>query len=130
MIYQIDVEAVAPVYPTEDADRVRQAILALFPNADVEEGHGELIGRAHSVDRLGEMLADQRILETARGELLGGIEGDTVSFSVKKQAASAGVVNFALDEPAELGDIAVSIRVERPTPRRFVEDLTAPGDGG
>ncbi len=126
MIYRIDIEVVAPVYPTEDDDRVVAAIEAIFPNAEIDRHPGELIATAHSVDRFGELLAKQRIMETARATLLGGIEGDVVSFSLNKQAALANVVNFAIEDGAELGIIDVRIEVEQPTPQAFVEDFTAP----
>lgn len=126
MIYRIDVEAVTPVNPTEDPERVAAAVEAVFPDADIDHGTGELVARTHSIDRLGELLAKQRIRETARTTLLAGVEGDTIAFTLSKQAAYVGVVNFALEDPAELGDIAVRIRVEQPDPSRLVEWLTAP----
>lgn len=127
MIYRIDVEAVGPVNPTEDPTAVRQAIGSLLPDADIEHGHGEIVGRGHSIDRLTELFAKQRIQETARAALLESIDGDTIAFTVSKQAAHAGVVNFALDEPAELGDISVSIRVDQPSPTHLVETMTSTG---
>lgn len=126
MIYRIEAEVVAPVNPTEDPERVARAIRSVFPNADIEEGHGELVATAHAVDRLAELLETQRIQETARATLMDCIEGDTIAFAISKQAALAGVVTFALDEPAELGDIHVRIRVEQPAPDQLVEAMTAP----
>lgn len=128
MMYKIDIEAVAPVYPTEDPERVATAIRSIFPNAETEHTDGEIVAEAHSVDRLGELLAKQRIMETARASLLNGIEGEVVSFSLSKQAALANVVNFAIEDGAELGAIFVRIRVDQPSPKRFIEELTAPTD--
>ncbi|MFP4590337.1 MAG: RNA-binding domain-containing protein [Halobacteriales archaeon] len=124
MIYRIDVEVVAPVHPTEAADRVADAIRRLFPNAEVERREGEVLARTHSVDALGEALARQRIREAARSRLLAAIDGDTIAFTLDKQAAAAGVANFGVEPPGELGDLAVSIRVEQPDPARLVDWLT------
>lgn len=127
MIYRIEIEAITPVRPTEDPDRVDEAITSIFPTAEIEHAHGEARATAHSIDQFAELLARQRILETARAHLLERIEGDTVAFRLKKQAALAGVVNFALEDASELGDIAVRIRIEEPSPDHFIEELTRPG---
>lgn len=127
MNYRVEVEVVAPVRPTEDPERVAEAVHNLFPRADVEPADGELIARTHSLERLSESLSRQRILETARSRLLDSIEGDTISFTLDKQAAAAGVANFGLERPGELGDLAVAIRVREPDPVRLVEWLTGEG---
>ncbi len=130
MIYRVDVEVVAPVRPTEEADRVAAAVHQLFPAAAVEHGEGELIATSHSLDQLAEAFARQRIQEAARSHLLNGLEGDTITFTLDKQAAAAGVANFGLDHPGELGPLSVAIRVEQPDPVRLVDWLTgAAADG-
>lgn len=125
-IYRIDVEVVAPVKPTEDPEYVAQAITELFPNVEITHTTGELIGRTHTVDRFVDLLAKQRIQDTARTILHESIDGDSIVFSLNKQAAFVGVVNFAIDDPPELGDIVVSIRVEQPDPHHFVEAIVNP----
>lgn len=127
MIYRIEIEVAAPVNPTEDPDLVEAAITELFPTATVESRDGELVGRAHSIDRFAELLAKQRILDTARSRLNDAIVGDTIRFRLKKQAARAGVINFALDGPDELGDLRVTIDIEQPSPAELVDAMTAPG---
>lgn len=126
MIYRIEIEVIAPVEPTEDPEEVEAAIFELFPSATIERDEGRLIATAHSIDRFSEHLARQRILDTARTQLLKSRAGDTLRFRLKKQAAHAGVVNFALDDPDELGDLIVSIHVEQPSPEEFIEAVTAP----
>jgi predicted RNA binding protein with dsRBD fold (UPF0201 family) len=130
MIYSIDVEITAPVRDTEVAERVADAIANVFPNADVEQGHGEVVAETHSVEEFSELLHRQEILDTARGEFLGGRRGDTLSFSLKKQAAFQGVVNFSVGNPDELGDIAVRIRVNDPTVEEFVDHVAPPTEDG
>jgi len=129
-VYRIDVEVTAPVHDTEVTDRVADAITNVFPNADVESRPGELVATTHTLDRLAERLREQEILDTARRQLLENRRGDTVTFRLKKQAALEGVVNFAVGDPAELGDLHVSVRVHEPDVETFVESLAPPTEDG
>lgn len=126
--HEIEVEVTAPVYPTELPERVADAITTLFPQAEIEELPGELVARTHTVARLAERLREQAIVDTARDEFRRGIEGDTFAFRLKKQAATEGVVNFAVGGPAELGDLHVRVRVHEPSVERFIDEL-APRTG-
>ena len=130
MIYSIDVQITAPVADTEIADRVATAITNIFPGADVEERHGEVVAEAHSLDHFSELLHRQEILDTARGEFFGSRRGNTVAFDLKKQAAFEGVVNFAVGNPDELGDIHVRVRVEEPSVEEFVDHVAPPTEEG
>jgi predicted RNA binding protein with dsRBD fold (UPF0201 family) len=129
MIHGIDVEITTPLYPTEVRDRVEDAIHELFPGTNIEERHGELIAETHSLERFGEQLEEQNIVPTARTVFFQGLEGDTFRFALKKAAAFEGVVNFAVGNPDELGDIHVSVRVENPDPEAFI-DYLAPSEAG
>lgn len=124
--YRIDVEVTAPVNPTELSDRVREAITRVFPEAEVAERPGELVGRARAMDHFADRLREQAIVDTARDVLLAGVEGDAFAFSLKKQAAYEGVVNFAVGNPDELGDIHVRVRVEAPSVEAVIDRLVRP----
>lgn len=126
MIYRVEIEVIAPIEPTEDPEEVRSAILEVFPSAEITSQDGRLAATAHSIDRFTELLSKQRILDTARARLKESRTGDSLGFRLKKQAAHAGVVNFALDEPDELGDLIVRIHIEQPSPEEFIEEITAP----
>jgi predicted RNA binding protein with dsRBD fold (UPF0201 family) len=128
MIHSIDVEITTPLYPTEVRDRVEDAIHQLFPDADIEERHGELLAETHSLERFAKRLDEQNIVPTARKVFFRGREGDTFRFALKKAAAFQGVVNFAVGNPDELGDVHVSVRVEEPDAEAFI-DYIAPPDG-
>ncbi|WP_438267675.1 RNA-binding domain-containing protein [Halorussus limi] len=130
MIYSIDVQVTAPVTDTEIADRVATAIANIFPGAEPEQQHGEVVAEAHSLDHFSELLHRQEILDTARGEFFGNRRGDTFSFDLKKQAAFEGVVNFAVGNPDELGDIHVRVRVEQPSVEEFVDHIAPPTEEG
>jgi predicted RNA binding protein with dsRBD fold (UPF0201 family) len=125
-VYSVDVEVTAPVYDTEVTDRVADAITNLFPNADVEEEVGELRGTAHDMEHFSELLHRQEILDTARGALLGSLEGDTFAFDLRKQAAFEEAVNFAVGEPDELGEIHVRVRVNDPDPESYIDHVAPP----
>jgi len=127
MIHSIDVEITTPLYPTEVRDRVENAIHELFPGATIEERHGELVAETHSMERFAERLAEQNIGPTAREVLRDGREGDTVSFALKKAAAFEGVINFAVGNPDELGDVHVRVRIEEPDAGAFIDYLVPAG---
>ena len=129
-VYSVDVRVTAPVRPTEVTDRVRDAVINPFPEADVTEGHGELLGEAHGMETFSELLHDQEILDTARGQFLADRRGDTFSFDLKKQAAFQGVVNFAVGDPAELGDIHVRVTVHEPSVKDYVDHVAPPTEDG
>jgi predicted RNA binding protein with dsRBD fold (UPF0201 family) len=130
VIYSIDVEITAPVNDTEVTGRVEEAITNLFPEADVESHPGELLATAHSMEHFSERLHEQAILDTARGAFFGGHEGDAFSFELKKQAALRGVVNFAVGEGSELGELHVRVRVNDPDVESFVDHVAPPTENG
>ena len=129
-VYRVDVEVTAPVYDTEVTERVADAVLNVFPNADLDYRHGELVGTAHSLEHLSEHLHRQEILDTARSVFFEELAGDAFSFRLKKQAAFEDVVTFAVGEPDELGEIAVRIRVEEPSVDAYVDHVAPPTEDG
>jgi len=129
-VYSVDVQITAPVNDTEVTDRVADAIRNLFPNAEVDHQHGELVATAHDMEQFSELLHRREILDTARGAFFENRRGDTFSFELKKQAAFEGVVNFAVGEPSELGDIAVRVRVNDPDVESFIDHVAPPTEDG
>jgi predicted RNA binding protein with dsRBD fold (UPF0201 family) len=98
----------APVRPTEDPERVRAAIISLFPDAVFSDGPGEVVAHVQGLDRLRQLIRSARIPDTARSVMLGGIYNDPqTTFLLGKQAAAAGRVHFGpLRSP--LGDLEVT----------------------
>lgn len=125
MIRSVDIQATTPVYETEVEDRVKTAVRHLFPEADIESAHGELVARAHSMEHIRARLEDQRILDTAREQFHANTQGNTITVQLDKQAAYEGRVNFAVGTAAELGEITVRIRVEDPSVDAYI-DFIAP----
>ena len=130
MIYSVDVRIVVPVRETEVTDRVADAVSNLFPNVELDHQPGRLVGESHSLDHFSECLHRQEILDTARREFSKRESGDAFSFALKKQAALRGVVNFAVGNPDELGDIEVHVTVHDPSVEEFVDHVAPPTEDG
>lgn len=130
MIYSVDVRVDAPVRETEVADRVADAVRSLFPTAEVTIEPDRVLAEGHSLDHFSELLHEQEILDSARREFdrHGGEDG--FSFSLKKQAALQGVVNFAVGSPDELGEIQVHVTVRDPDVDAFVDHVAPPTEEG
>jgi predicted RNA binding protein with dsRBD fold (UPF0201 family) len=130
MMYRIDVEVIAPVNDTEVTERVVTAVENLVPGAEVERASGEVRAETHSLDHFSELLHEQEILDSARSEFFADRRGDVVSVALKKQAAFEGVVNFAVGEPDELGDITLQIRVHEPSVEEYIDHVAPPTEDG
>jgi predicted RNA binding protein with dsRBD fold (UPF0201 family) len=129
-IYRVDVDITAPVYDTEVTARVADAVANVFPNASLEERHGEIRGETHSLDHFSDLLHRQEILDTARSEFFANRDGQTFSFALKKAAAFEGRINFAVGETDELGEITVRVRVVEPSLEEYVDHVAPPTEDG
>ncbi len=130
MIYSIDVHIEAPVRETEVTDRVIDAVCNVFPNADCRETPGTLVAETHTLDPFSDVLHEQSILDTARREFRKNADSEGFSFSLKKQAAFQGVVNFAVGRPDELGEITVSVEVREPDVESIIDAVAPPTEDG
>lgn len=103
-----------PVHPSEDADKVRRAVLNLFPAAQIELGGGELVARTESLAELRRLIWKQKILDAARKTFLRGLAETRTRgvFHLSKQAAFRGRVTFSVD-PGALGDLEVTVEDPR-----------------
>ncbi|MBP1923046.1 putative RNA binding protein with dsRBD fold (UPF0201 family) [Halorubrum alkaliphilum] len=130
MIYSVDVRIVAPVNDTEVTDRVEDAIRNVFPDAEPVHEEGRLVAEAHALDAFSDVLHEQEILDTARRVFLRNSTADGFEFALKKQAAFEGIVNFAVGEPDELGEITVEVRVREPDVESFIDYVAPETDEG
>ena len=129
-LYRVDVEITTPVFDTEVTERVEAAVTTIFPEATVTRGPGEIRGQAHVLDHFSGCLHRQEILDTARSEFFANRDGESFSFSLKKQPALSGRATFAVGEPDELGEISVRVRVDEPTLEEYVDHLAPPTEDG
>jgi predicted RNA binding protein with dsRBD fold (UPF0201 family) len=129
-VYKVNVQITAPVYPTEVTDRVADAVRNVFPEAEIEQREGELVGTARSMERFSELLHEREILDTARDQLYAERRDDVVSFDLKKQAAFEGLVNFAVGKPDEIGELHVRVRIEEPSVEEYVDHVAPRTEDG
>ena len=130
MIYSIDVRIEAPVNDTEVTDRVADAVGNVFPNAEFDHEPGLLVGETHTLDPFSDRLYEQEILDTARREFHKHADDEGFSFALKKQAAFQGVINFAVGNADELGDIEVSVTVREPDVASMIGRIAPPTEDG
>jgi predicted RNA binding protein with dsRBD fold (UPF0201 family) len=97
-----------PCLPTEDSEKVRKAVLNLFPDGMIEETDGAITARTGSLERFKELVRSYRILDATRRILLRGKQGDSTSFLVNKQVAFVGKISY-VEERLSLGSIEVTI---------------------
>ena len=116
---QVEVE----VNPTEDVDKVRQAVENIFGSLKLEEKPQHrgslLLAQAKDVENLSKfanLLRRERIRDAARGVLFRGLKGNIITFYLNKQVAYTGHVSFC--EPvaeSPLGPIKVQIKCSNPS---------------
>jgi len=153
------------VFAHEVGERCVDAVLKIFPDFSVENmpqdtgfpvkrDQVELLCEGVSPDRFLELLAEQRILDTALDAMslnLGeGTSGDqptaSTSFLISRQAALSGKVAFVLESDKTVGGV-IEIELEsidladwiqeatwhsgrREVPREVGDDLSMRSDGG
>ncbi|MBQ8372839.1 MAG: hypothetical protein IJX35_00790 [Candidatus Methanomethylophilaceae archaeon] len=99
-----------PVNPSEDEEKVRSAILSIFPDSDLVLNDGRLEGEA-TLDRFAKIIRKQKILDATRAVLIMNSRGNTTRMTLNKQVATVGKVSFADKRPV-LGGIEVTIEDE------------------
>lgn len=101
----------APVKATEAPERVVEAVLNLFPDADVEVRDHEVVAEAPDLEGLREAVRRHQIPDTAREVMLRGRRGDRADFALGKQAAYAQRPHFGAGH-SPLGDLEVTVTAE------------------
>lgn len=96
-----------PVNPSEDEEKVRSAVLSIFPDAELVLNDGRLEGEA-TLDRFSKAIRRQKILDATRAVMIMNSRGNTTRLSLNKQVATVGKVSFADKRPV-LGAIEVII---------------------
>jgi len=129
----VEVLVEAPVYPTEDPEKVRRAVENVLFGAEYElkpspGGLGQVLvaraGGREALSKLRALIRMERISDAARAVLLGGVMGDRMVFYLNKQAAYARHISFS--EPtgeSPLGPIKFEVRCRDP---RSLIDWLAP----
>src|SRR5438445_12532176 len=84
-----------------------RALRNLFPDLRIESAEHRIGGTTENLDRLRELIRNQRIRDTAKGQLVAGRRENRTRVTLNKQAAFVGAVNFAA--PSPLVDLVVEI---------------------
>ena len=125
----INVHIEAQVNPTEDLEKVKQAVTNIFGTLTFNvktKTWGQLLtseAKGHeSLIKLFNILNKERIVSAARKVFLSGLEENSVTFYLNKQVAYAGHISFC-QQTAEspLGPIKVQIRCS--DPRKLIDWL-------
>ncbi len=96
-----------PVNPSEDEEKVRSAVLSIFPDAELSLNNGRLEGDA-TLDKFSKAIRRQKILDATRAVMIMNSRGNVTRLSLNKQVATVGKVSFADKRPV-LGAIEVTI---------------------
>lgn len=108
------------VHPTEDSEKVKRAVenifgVVKFREKSVKRGSLLTAETANGLTKLYSLLRRERIRDTARMLFLKGMQRNTVTFYLNKQAAYVGRVSFSTPaQESALGSIRVQIRCENP----------------
>jgi predicted RNA binding protein with dsRBD fold (UPF0201 family) len=97
-----------PLRPTEDPEKVRTAILNLFPESEITIDQVEVVGKIASLDRFKTLIRNQKILDSVRKSLLAGVVPGSTVISLNKQAAFVKRVSLSEGRTA-LGNMEVTI---------------------
>jgi len=108
-----------PIYETEAQEKVERAIRNIFPDAALERANNYITGRSSTLETFATLLKVQRIRATAKAELMKGLTFDSFEFTLNKQVALVGKVNFSQDP---MGPIFV--RVVAPLPEKLIDAIT------
>ncbi|NYB52864.1 MAG: hypothetical protein HVN35_09950 [Methanobacteriaceae archaeon] len=118
-------EAKATVNPTEDMDKIIEALSNIFDYDDLIIGEDVVIvtGTTSSLFPLKESLEKQRIRDTALKIMLRGLdkENKKVRLKLNKQAAFASKINLVDENLSSLGEIELII--ETNTPEKLINWL-------
>ncbi len=118
----VRVEVRTPILPTEDPEKVAAAASRFLENPAASEVDGRVIAVGHSLELLRQRVWELRIIDTFRGALLGGCEGNRLRFITSKQAAFAGKVSLPA-APHPLGDLAWTVTLDETDPWDDAEAL-------
>ncbi len=118
----VEVEIITEVHPTEDKEKVVQAVMNFFPDAQIQTENGHLTALAKDLSTFRNLLRKQRILDTARTELRENTQHNTIHIHLNKQTATVSKINFT-EEDIVLSPLRVEFRVYGVDMDRFIDYL-------
>lgn len=118
----VEVEIFTEVHPTEDQQKIVQAIKNFFPDAQIQTDNGHLTAHSNDLSTFRNLLRKQRILDTARTELLENAHHNNIQLCLNKQTATVSKINFT-EEDVVLSPLRVEFRVYGIDMDRFIDYL-------
>jgi hypothetical protein len=100
-----------PLRPTEDPEKVRTAILNLFPESEITTDPNEVVAKTASLERFMTLIRNQKILDSIRSKLVHAMQPGSTIISLNKQAAFVKRVSLSEGKVA-LGNMEVTIEAE------------------
>ena len=123
MIKHVEILIETDIHPTENVDKVVQAVKNLFPDAEIKIEDGKLYARAKDLSKFRDLLRRQKILDTARSEILRRkVNDNEVILYLNKQTATVSKINFC-EEDIVLSPIRVTFRLYNIPFSRFLDYL-------
>ncbi len=113
------------IYPTENPEKIRDAVLKIFPDAKIRISENYLVAETSSMENFASLLRRQRIRDSARSVLMDGMDENSISFRLNKQVMTVGRINFAVED-MPLGDVEVRVEAEGEEDIRDILDRIAP----
>ncbi|MGZ7046969.1 MAG: RNA-binding domain-containing protein [Methanobacterium sp.] len=109
-----EIYAKADLNPTEDMEKVIEAIANVIEYNEIEVGDGYVCasGDMETIKNLGDELKIRKIRSAARKIMLKGSNNGKIHFKLSKQAALVGALNLVEDDLSPLGEIEVEIKTE------------------
>ena len=100
-----------PLRPTEDPEKVRTAILNIFPESEITVESDEMIAKTASLERFMTLIRNHQILDSIRSKLVHSMQPGFTTISLNKQAAFVKHVSLS-EGKAALGNMEVTIEAE------------------
>jgi len=108
----VSVMVSCPVFPSEDPEKVKEAVLNIFPTAVLEKDDRGFSGEA-DMKKFHDQIRKQKILDSTRSMMFKGMRGNRIAIHLNKQVAVVGKISFT--EPRTvLGTIMVTIECDEP----------------
>jgi predicted RNA binding protein with dsRBD fold (UPF0201 family) len=126
---EVEVYVEVEINPTESEEKVKRALENVLGNLPVQTkpmAKGSLLTAEakglEALTKLYNLLRRERIRDTARGALFEGLNENTITFYLNKQAAFAGHLSFS-KAVAESPLGPIKVRVKCDNPRQLIDWL-------
>lgn len=121
-LLSFEVEIETSIHPTEEEEKVVNAVKNLFPDAKIRIEDGKLFAIARDLSKFRDLLRRQKILDTARSEFLRNRKGNEITFYLNKQTATVSKINFC-EEDVVLSPLKITFRLLGIPFQRFIDFL-------